>query len=124
MSYLRSVYLQKDKSIFKIDELPVERFAESLGLPGAPMIKFLGKDAVKRRKNASRAVEAAQAEVRQEKENLKHAEGLSASEKKGIEEESTSESSEGSGDSDSETVEAQTVPIAPGKASKVWLCGS
>ena len=88
------------------------------------MIKFLGKDAVKRRKNASRAVEAAQAEVRQEKENLKHAEGLSASEKKGIEEESTSESSEGSGDSDSETVEAQTVPIAPGKASKVWLCGS
>jgi len=118
------VYLQKDKSIFKIDELPVERFAESLGLPGAPMIKFLGKDAVRRRKNASRAVETAQAEVRQEKETLKCREGLSASENKGIEEESTNESSEESGDSDNEAVEAQTVPIAPGKASKVWLCGS
>lgn len=124
MSYLRSVYLQKDKSIFKIDELPVERFAESLGLPGAPMIKFLGKDAVRRRKNASRAVEAAQAEVRQEKEILKCREGLSASENKEIEEESTNEFSEGSGDSDNEAVEAQTVLIAPGKASKVWLCGS
>jgi len=117
------VYLQKDKSIFKIDELPVERFAESLGLPGAPMIKFLGKDAVRRRKNASRAVEAAQTEVRQEKEILKCRESLSP-ENKEIEEESTNESGEGSGDSDNEAVEAQTVPIAPGKASKVWLCGS
>lgn len=118
------MYLQKDKSIFKIDELPVERFAESLGLPGAPMIKFLGKDAVKRRKNASRAVEAAQAEVRQERENSKHRKGLLASENKGIEEESTNESSEESGDSDSEAVEAQTIPITPGKALKVWLYGS
>ena len=45
MSYLRSIYLHKDKSIFKIDGLPVDRFAESLGLPGTPNIKFLNKDA-------------------------------------------------------------------------------
>lgn len=38
---MRSVYLHKDKSIFKIEELPVDVFAESLGLPGTPKIKFL-----------------------------------------------------------------------------------
>ncbi|KAI0718427.1 P-loop containing nucleoside triphosphate hydrolase protein [Cerioporus squamosus] len=54
VSYLRSVYLQKDKSIFKLDELPVERFAEALGLPGMPKIKFLSKEMAKKRKNASR----------------------------------------------------------------------
>ncbi|KAI0745161.1 DEAD-domain-containing protein [Earliella scabrosa] len=56
VSYLRSVYLQKEKSIFKVDELPVERFAEALGLPGMPKIKFLSKEMAKKRKNASRAV--------------------------------------------------------------------
>ncbi|KAI0942852.1 hypothetical protein AcV7_002148 [Taiwanofungus camphoratus] len=54
VSYLRSVYLQKDKSIFKLDELPVERFAEALGLPGMPKIKFLSKEIAKKRKNAPR----------------------------------------------------------------------
>ncbi|KAL5478435.1 DBP4 [Sanghuangporus weigelae] len=53
VSYMRSVFLHKDKSIFKIDELPVEKFAVSLGLPGAPKIKFLSKEAAKKRKNAS-----------------------------------------------------------------------
>lgn len=43
MSYLRSVHLRKDKSIFDVAALPVERFAESLGLPGTPRIKFLNK---------------------------------------------------------------------------------
>ncbi|KDQ56841.1 hypothetical protein JAAARDRAFT_131946 [Jaapia argillacea MUCL 33604] len=58
VSYLRSVHLQKDKSIFKVAELPAERFAESLGLPGAPKIKFLNKEMAKAKaeKNASRSV--------------------------------------------------------------------
>ncbi|TFK67648.1 ATP-dependent RNA helicase dbp-4 [Pluteus cervinus] len=43
MSYMRSIHLHKDKSIFKLSEIPVERFATSLGLPGAPKIKFLNK---------------------------------------------------------------------------------
>ena len=60
VSYLRSVYLHKDKDIFKIDELPVDKFAESLGLPGTPKIKFLSKTVGKQRKNAPRAVEAAE----------------------------------------------------------------
>jgi len=64
---MRSIYLHKDKSIFKLDELPVDKFAESLGLPGTPKIKFLSKAAVKQRKNASRAVEDAQAQVQKAK---------------------------------------------------------
>ncbi|TRM66911.1 P-loop containing nucleoside triphosphate hydrolase protein [Schizophyllum amplum] len=60
VSYLRSVYLHKDKSVFKVDQLPVDRFAESLGLPGTPKIKFLNKEMAKQKKNASRAVIAAQ----------------------------------------------------------------
>ncbi|KAF9564064.1 DEAD-domain-containing protein [Agrocybe pediades] len=66
VSYLRSIYLHKDKSIFKLDGLPVDKFAEALGLPGTPKIKFLSKAAVKQKKNASRAVEAAQAEALKE----------------------------------------------------------
>jgi ATP-dependent RNA helicase DDX10/DBP4 len=58
VSYMRSIYVHKDKSIFKLDQLPSERFADSLGLPGAPKIKFLNKDHTK--KNVSRTVKAAQ----------------------------------------------------------------
>lgn len=56
MSYARSIYVQKDKSIFKIADYKLEEFAASLGLPGAPRIKFLKGDAEEshRRKNAPR----------------------------------------------------------------------
>lgn len=68
VSYLRSVHVHKDKSIFKLSELPVQRFAESLGLPGAPKIKFLDREIAKQKKNASRMVEAARAAVLDESE--------------------------------------------------------
>ncbi|CAJ0761953.1 5071_t:CDS:10, partial [Entrophospora sp. SA101] len=47
ISYMRSVYLQSDKSIFKVGELPAEKFAASLGLPGTPKIKFIKKSQAK-----------------------------------------------------------------------------
>jgi ATP-dependent RNA helicase DDX10/DBP4 len=50
---MRSIYLQKNKTVFKVSELPTERFAESLGLPGVPKIKFLNKTAANSKKNAS-----------------------------------------------------------------------
>jgi ATP-dependent RNA helicase DDX10/DBP4 len=55
-SYVRSLHIQKDREVFKLDTYPLEEFAASLGLPGAPRIKFLKADAeeVKRRKNAPR----------------------------------------------------------------------
>ena len=40
---MRSVYLQRNKNIFKATELPTEEYAASLGLAGVPKIKFLSK---------------------------------------------------------------------------------
>ncbi|KFY37541.1 hypothetical protein V494_04706 [Pseudogymnoascus sp. VKM F-4513 (FW-928)] len=55
VSYTRSVYLQKDKEIFKIDEIDLEGFASSMGLPGTPKIKFQKGNDAKKLKNAPRA---------------------------------------------------------------------
>lgn len=55
ISYTRSIYLQKDKEVFKFSSLDLDGYAESLGLPGAPQIKFQKGEDVKRLKNASRA---------------------------------------------------------------------
>ena len=40
-TYLRSIYLQRDKEIFDVDQLPIEEFSASLGLPMTPKIRFL-----------------------------------------------------------------------------------
>jgi hypothetical protein len=101
---MRSVHLHKDKSIFKLAELPAERFAESLGLPGAPKIKFLSKEVAKQKKNKSRAVEAVQAEILKEKADA--------------EDESGSESDDDDGavhDSSEEEEEPAAVPLKPTK---------
>ncbi|KAL8673360.1 MAG: hypothetical protein Q9224_007528, partial [Gallowayella concinna] len=55
MSYVKSIHLQKDKEVFKLAELPLEEYSASLGLPGAPRIKFLKGDNAKTLKNAPRA---------------------------------------------------------------------
>ena len=54
VSHVRSIHIQKDKEIFKLSELPLEDFSASLGLPGAPRIKFLKGDNAKNLKNAPR----------------------------------------------------------------------
>ncbi|KAJ2232129.1 ATP-dependent RNA helicase dbp4 [Coemansia sp. RSA 1722] len=45
VTYVRSVFLQKNKKVFSVDALPLEAYAESLGLPGAPNIRFVKKTA-------------------------------------------------------------------------------
>ncbi|TPX33592.1 hypothetical protein SmJEL517_g03528 [Synchytrium microbalum] len=55
ISYVRSVYLQSNKSIFDVHALPLPEFAESLGLPGTPKIKFVEKS---KKKNESRQLAA------------------------------------------------------------------
>ena len=54
VSYVRSIHIQKDKEVFKLSELPLEEFSASLGLPGAPRIKFMKGDNAKALKNAPR----------------------------------------------------------------------
>ena len=61
VSYLRSVHLQKDKTIFDVTKLPAEAYAASLGLPGVPKIKFLSREQARVKKNASRDVAKVQA---------------------------------------------------------------
>ena len=55
VTYVRSIQVQKDKDIFRLDQLPLREYAASLGLPGAPHIKFMKGDDPKARKNALRA---------------------------------------------------------------------
>ncbi|KAL7627302.1 ATP-dependent RNA helicase dbp4 [Parahypoxylon ruwenzoriense] len=55
VSYTRSVYLQKDKEIFNLKKLDLDAYAASLGLPGAPQIRFQKGEDVKKLKNAPRA---------------------------------------------------------------------
>ena len=59
VNYVRSVYVMQDKETFKLKELDLEGFAASLGLPGAPRVKFLKGDDTKARKNMPRALAAA-----------------------------------------------------------------
>ncbi|MCJ1335327.1 ATP-dependent RNA helicase dbp4 [Bachmanniomyces sp. S44760] len=54
VSYVKSVNIQKDKDVFKMNELPLEEFSTSMGLPGAPRIKFRRGEDVKAIKNAPR----------------------------------------------------------------------
>ncbi|KAF1989272.1 DEAD-domain-containing protein [Aulographum hederae CBS 113979] len=67
-SYVRSIYLQKDKEVFKLKDLALEEYAASLGLPGAPRIKFLKGDDAKARKNASRQAAAISSDEEDEAE--------------------------------------------------------
>lgn len=50
---MRSIHLQKNKNVFDVHKLPTEEYAESLGLVGAPNIKFKEKKS----KNKSRQLE-------------------------------------------------------------------
>ena len=40
IAYFKSVHIQKDKDVFKVEELPAESYAASLGLPGAQRSKL------------------------------------------------------------------------------------
>lgn len=57
ISYVKSINLQKDKEIFKLDQLPLEEYSVSLGLPGAPRVKFMKGDDAKSFKNAPKRQE-------------------------------------------------------------------
>lgn len=65
-SYTKSLFVQKDKEIFKISEYDLEGYASSMGLPGAPKIKFQKGDDTKKSKNAPRAALSSDDESDQE----------------------------------------------------------
>jgi ATP-dependent RNA helicase DDX10/DBP4 len=55
---MRSVHIQKDKTVFKLSELPAEEYAASMGLPGAPQIKLLDSKKAKVKGPAEPKVQA------------------------------------------------------------------
>ena len=40
-AYLRSVFLSPNKAVFDVRKLPAEEYALSLGLSGAPKLRFI-----------------------------------------------------------------------------------
>ncbi|OAD70234.1 hypothetical protein PHYBLDRAFT_115652, partial [Phycomyces blakesleeanus NRRL 1555(-)] len=68
VAYMRSVYLQRNKKIFKAAELPADDFAHSLGLAGAPKIKFIKKGEVKASSKADKTNEEINKKVAEAKE--------------------------------------------------------
>ena len=43
VAYLRSVFLQPDRAVFDVTQLPASEYALSLGLSTAPKLRFLRK---------------------------------------------------------------------------------
>lgn len=68
ISYVKSIHVQKDKETFNLKELQLEDYAGSLGLPGAPRIKFIKGDDTKERKNAPRGAHMSSDESEGEKD--------------------------------------------------------
>jgi ATP-dependent RNA helicase DDX10/DBP4 len=54
VSYVRSIIVQKDKETFDVKKLDLEGFAASLGLPGAPKVKYIKGEDANKRKNMPR----------------------------------------------------------------------
>lgn len=71
ISYVKSVYVQKDKDTFNLKALQLDDYASSLGLPGAPRIKFIKGDDTKERKNAPRPLHLSSDEDESEGEDGK-----------------------------------------------------
>ncbi|CEH14991.1 dead-domain-containing protein [Ceraceosorus bombacis] len=68
VSYVRSVHLQKDKSVFDVTKLPLDKYAAALGLPGAPKVKFV-KEAQAAKKKAVKLLQ------KQEKQQARDEDG-------------------------------------------------
>ncbi|KAM5441486.1 ATP-dependent RNA helicase dbp4 [Microsporum ferrugineum] len=73
-SYVKSIHIQKDKEVFDVKALPLEEFAASLGLPGAPRIKFIKGEDTKSLKNAPRRLQLVSSDDEDEEDENEDAE--------------------------------------------------
>lgn len=103
-SYLRSVSLMPLKEVFDVKALPIDDFAESLGLLKAPSLKFLktttDREEVREKKNKNKALERLKEKIKMERAAKQ---GLPVEVKKGgriaagSDSENSSDEEEGSG---------------------------
>ncbi|KAM6938525.1 putative ATP-dependent RNA helicase DDX10 [Lycodopsis pacificus] len=70
VSYLRSIYLMKNKEVFDVFKLQIQRYAGSLGLAVAPRVRFLSKAQAQRDEKGGRREEE-QSEGEQELSSFK-----------------------------------------------------
>lgn len=110
MSYVRSVYLQPNRDVFDASKLPLDEFALSYGLPGAPRMPFLSKikedqeamrEELRGKKNVNRKLQMLKDKIKAEKERKrlekqltslkKEKKDAAAAEKQGEDSESESE---------------------------------
>ncbi|KAJ3599212.1 hypothetical protein NHX12_033175 [Muraenolepis orangiensis] len=88
VSYLRSVFLMKNKSVFDVFRLSINEYARSLGLTGAPRVRFLNKAQQQQKKPQTEQLEESEdVELRQFKAKLR-------GEAPGVEPKQTTESEE------------------------------
>jgi len=72
-SYVRSVHLMPNKDVFQVDELPLDEYANSLGLAATPNLRFLkdrrlvDRTALRGAKNVDRKLVKLKQEIRAEK---------------------------------------------------------
>ncbi|KAI9523895.1 hypothetical protein NQZ68_022527 [Dissostichus eleginoides] len=99
VSYLRSVFLMKNKEVFDAFKLKLNDYAHSLGLAVAPRVRFLSKaQAQKEEKEAKREEEEEEEEEEEQSEEEVELKSFKAQLKGNNPEESQSSESEESGD--------------------------
>ncbi|KAI9216587.1 P-loop containing nucleoside triphosphate hydrolase protein [Blastocladiella britannica] len=61
VTYIKSMWMQPNKAVFDVQGLPLDDYAEAIGLPGKPKLRFISKKQLK----AAAAAEAASATLDQ-----------------------------------------------------------
>lgn len=51
ISYVRSIYLNANKTVFSVEKMPFEEFAMALGLAGAPKLRFIDRQTASKNVN-------------------------------------------------------------------------
>ncbi|XP_051928891.1 probable ATP-dependent RNA helicase DDX10 [Hippocampus zosterae] len=64
VSYLRSVYLMKNKGVFDVFKLPLHKYALSLGLAVAPRVRFLNKAEAQKKPEEDEELSSFKAQLR------------------------------------------------------------
>ncbi|XP_062868007.1 probable ATP-dependent RNA helicase DDX10 [Trichomycterus rosablanca] len=112
VSYLRSVYLMKNKDVFDVFQLKLSEYAMSLGLAVAPRVRFLNK-AQKQREGA--ALEVSTAADSDSDDELKSFKAQLRLEKPSKSDSASEEEEEGEEDTDEEEESDDDEKVKPGE---------
>ncbi|XP_060887417.1 probable ATP-dependent RNA helicase DDX10 [Labrus mixtus] len=119
VSYLRSVYLMKNKEVFDVFKLQLQEYAASLGLAVAPRVRFLSKAQEQRAEKGGQREEEEEEEEEEELKNFKaQLRGNAPQKDKQSSESEDSSEDEGSGDDDQRSRQSKTLLLGAGDSSE------